>query len=114
MKKSSEISGCPQCPHYSYAHGPGRPCKGLDAAGDECDCEYSFQPALKWAHRADDFTKEPSMTSTTKRGMNRFHKLLVDLNIETLDTLSLEDRKYLLMLINSAVSRIAVRFNGDE
>lgn len=36
--------GCSTCGHYSYPHGPGKPCKGLDAAGDTCDCENRFVP----------------------------------------------------------------------
>jgi hypothetical protein len=35
---------CSSCGHYSYKHGPGEPCGGMDAAGDTCDCETTFQP----------------------------------------------------------------------
>ena len=46
MKRVLEVMGCSQCSHSSYLHGPGRPCKGLDAAGDECDCECLFMPTV--------------------------------------------------------------------
>lgn len=36
---------CRFCGHYSWAHGPNKPCKALDVAGDECDCEEMFVPS---------------------------------------------------------------------